>query len=95
MKLFGLFLYPISLLHDTREAVQEDANISAAHTLNKNCDKDTMYIVNVKYRLNLKTEGSTEFITRRPWAVVPERSEGATKVLRVINYVDPSVLRFN
>ena len=41
-----------------------------------------------KYRLNLKTKGSTEFITRRPWAVAPERSEGATKGLRVINYVD-------
>ena len=40
------------------------------------------------YRLNLKTEGSTEFITRRPWAVAPKRSEGATKGLRVINYVD-------
>ena len=41
-----------------------------------------------KYRLNLKTKGSTEFITRRPWAVAPEQSEGATKGLRVINYVD-------
>ena len=40
------------------------------------------------YRLNLKTKGSTEFIIRRPWAVAPERSEGATKGLRVINYVD-------
>ena len=40
------------------------------------------------YRLNLKTKGSTEFITRRPWVVAPERSEGATKGLRVINYVD-------
>ena len=46
------------------------------------------YVHNFKYRLNLKTEGSTEFITRRPWAVAPERSEGATKGLRVINYVD-------
>ena len=41
-----------------------------------------------KYRLNLKTKGSTEFITQRPWAVAPERSKGATKGLRVINYVD-------
>ena len=41
-----------------------------------------------KYRLNLKTKGSTEFITQRPWAVAPKRSEGATKGLRVINYVD-------
>ena len=47
-----------------------------------------MYIYIYIYRLNLKTEGSTEFITRRPWAVAPERSEGATKGLRVINYVD-------
>ena len=39
-------------------------------------------------RLNLKTEGSTEFITRRPLAVAPEGSEGATKGLRVINYID-------
>ena len=29
-----------------------------------------------------------EFITRKPWAVAPERSKGATKGLRVINYVD-------
>ena len=29
-----------------------------------------------------------EFITRRPWAVAPKRSEGATKGLRVINYVE-------
>ena len=40
------------------------------------------------YRLNLKIKGSTEFITQRPWAVAPERSEGATKGLRVINYVE-------
>ena len=36
-----------------------------------------------------------EFITRRPWAVVPEQSEGATKGLRVINYVVPCVLKSN
>ena len=28
-----------------------------------------------------------EFITQRPWAVVPEKREGATKGLRVINLV--------
>ena len=33
-------------------------------------------------------------MTLRP-LVVPERSEGATMGLWVINYVDPSVLRFN
>ena len=47
-----------------------------------------IYIYIYIYRLNLKTEGSTEFITRRPWVLAPERSEGATKGLRVINYVD-------
>ena len=36
-----------------------------------------------------------EFITRRPLAVAPERSEGATKGLRVINYVVPCVLMSN
>ena len=36
-----------------------------------------------------------EFITRRPWAVAPEQSEGATKGLRVINYVVPCVLKSN
>ena len=46
-----------------------------------------MHLVSI-YRLKLKTEESTEFITQRPWAVAPERSEGATKGLRVINYVD-------
>ena len=30
-----------------------------------------------------------EFITQRPWAVVPERSEGATKDLRIINFLVP------
>ena len=33
-----------------------------------------------------------EFKTQRPWAEGPERSENATKGLRVINYVDPWVL---
>ena len=36
-----------------------------------------------------------EFITRRPCAVVPERSKGTTKGLRVINSVDPCVLKSN
>ena len=36
-----------------------------------------------------------EFITRRAWAVAPERSEGTTKGLRVINSVDPCVLKSN
>ena len=36
-----------------------------------------------------------EFITRRPLAVASERSEGATKGLRVINYVVPCVLKSN
>ena len=36
-----------------------------------------------------------EFITRRPWAVEPELSEGATKGLRVINYVVLCVLKSN
>ena len=48
----------------------------------------TTNVTRFKYRLNLKTKRSTEFITRRPWAVAPERSEGTTKGLRVINYVD-------
>ena len=45
------------------------------------------FVLITKYRLNLKTEGSMEFITLRP-LVAPEQSEGATKGLRVINYVD-------
>ena len=36
-----------------------------------------------------------EFITQRPWAVAPEQSEGATKGLRVINYIDTCVLKCN
>ena len=36
-----------------------------------------------------------EFITRRPWAVALEGSEGTTKGLRVINFVDPCVLKSN
>ena len=35
--------------------------------------------------VRLQTQGSTEFITLRPWAVAPQQSEGATKGLRVIN----------
>ena len=54
------------------------------HIVTREINRISMF----KYRLNLKTEGSTEFITRRLWAVAPERSEGATKGLRVINYVD-------
>ena len=38
-----------------------------------------------------------EFITQRPWAVAPEpeRGKGATKGLRVINYIVPCVLKSN
>ena len=49
----------------------------------------------VNYIIDFKTQGSTEFITRRPWAVAPEQNEGATKGLRVINSVDPFVLKSN
>ena len=34
-----------------REGVQEDANISATHTLKQDLQQDTMYVVNVKYRV--------------------------------------------
>ena len=46
-------------------------------------------------KLDFKTQGTTEFITLRP-LVAPERSEGATaQGLRVINSVDPCVLKSN
>lgn len=35
----------------------------------------------------------TEYIIQRSWIVVSEQSEGATKGLRVINSLDPSVLK--
>ena len=43
----------------------------------------------------LQTQGSTEFITQRPWVVAPEQSEGTTKGLKVINSVDLCVLKSN
>ena len=36
-------------------------------------------------KLNFKTKGSKEFITQTPCVVMPKRSEGTTKGLRVIN----------
>ena len=45
--------------------------------------------------VRLQNTGSTEFTTWRPWAVEPQQSEDATKGLRVINSVDPSVLKSN
>ena len=44
---------------------------------------------------NFKTQGFTQFITQRPWVVVPKQSDGTTKSLRVINSVNPCVLKFN
>ena len=46
-----------------------------------------------KSQLDFKTQGFTEFITGRPWAVVPEQSKDTTKGLKVINSVDPCVLK--
>ena len=37
--------------------------------------------------IDFKTHGSTEFYS--PKALAPERSEAATKALRVIHFVDP------
>ena len=45
--------------------------------------------------LNFKTEWSMEFMTRRPCVVVPSLHSGANNSLRVINCIDPSVLKFN
>ena len=42
-----------------------------------------------------KTQESTEFITQRPLAVAPSLREGTTKGMRVINSVDPCVLKCN
>ena len=46
-----------------------------------------MSVVIALNKLDFKTQGSTEFITQKPWTVAPKQSEGVTKRLRVINSV--------
>ena len=48
----------------------------------------TMHLKQV-FSLSTKNQGFTKFITRSPWAMVLKQSKGATKGLRVINYIDP------
>ena len=47
----------------------------------------------VRICIGLKTQGSAEFITRRPWAVMPKQNDGTTKGPRVINSMFPCVLK--
>ena len=56
----------------------------------------TTYVATYVYIIvNFKAEVSIEFIIQTPWAVASKQSKSAAKGLRVINYVDPSVLKFN
>ena len=45
--------------------------------------------------IDFKTQGSTESIIRRPWAVARGTIKGTIKGLRVINSVDRCVLKSN